>query len=137
MFKLIKILNTGVNVPEIEKFPCDPTVPLDVGSCVIYDPTCGMITPGSEADPPTHVLARAINEGDSLALCYRVSSEMIFETPIIGDPSSVFPGMSVGLAVESGHGVYAVTDVEEGPAMIYSLEGAKSSGDKVLVAFNV
>lgn len=136
MFKLIKILNTGVNVPEIERFPCDPTVTLDAGTCLLYDSSCGMVGPGNESEPPTHILAKAINKGDTFALCYRVSPDMIFEAPLIGDPSSLFAGMSVELVVQSGRGICAVNDVEGGPAMIYSLENAKASGDKVLVTFS-
>ena len=136
MFKLIKIMNTGVNVPEIEKFPCDPHSPLDVGSCLLYDSSCGMVNASNETDPPTHILARAINKGDCWAYCYRVSPQMIFEVPVTGDPTALYNGMSVELLVESGHGVCTVTDTEGGPAMIYSTENAKVSGDKVLVTFS-
>ena len=36
MFKLIKILNTGVNVPEIEKIPCSTQLALDAGIGVSF-----------------------------------------------------------------------------------------------------
>ena len=62
---------------------------------------------------------------------------MIFEVPVIGAPTDLYNGLSVELMIESGHGAYAISDTDGGPAKIYSLEGATKPGDKVLVTFNV
>ena len=137
MFKLVKILNAGVNVPETEKFPCAKELSLDAGSCVLYDNERGELYVGTETSCPQFVLAKAVKKNDPFALCYRISPEMIFEVPVIGDPANLSPGMSVELMIESGHGAYAISDTDGGPAKIYSLEGASKYGDKVLVTFNM
>ena len=137
MFKLIKILNSGVNVPEIEKFPCAHGLELDAGSCVLYDNDRGEIYVGAEVSCPPFIVAKAVKKDDTFALCYRISPGMIFEVPVIGDPANISPGLSVELMIESGRGAYAISDTDGGPAKIYSLEGATKSGDKVLITFNV
>ena len=137
MFKLIKILNTGVNVPEPEQVGCNNALSLDAGTCVVYDESSGKIDLGNQNTTPTHVLVKAVKKGDSTALCYRITPEMIFEVPVIGDPSSLYVGISVELAIEANHGAYAVTDVEDGPAKLYSFSNATKHGDKVLVTFSV
>lgn len=136
MFKLIKILNTGVNVPEIEKISCPLELSLDAGTCVSYNSNYDEIYLGNEIDAPKYVLAKDIKQGDGYALCYRISPEMVFEVPIIGEPADVSNGLMVDLAIDEDHGAYAVTDTEGGPARIYSLEGAKKPEDKILVIFD-
>ena len=137
MFKLIKILNTGVNVPEPEQLPCETNLALDAGACVIYDSASNKIYSGDQTETPTHVLIKESKPGDSFALCYRISPDMIFEVPITGNPEVLRNGMSVELSLRNGHGAYAISDIADGPAKIYSLEGATKPGDKVLVTFNV
>ena len=137
MFKLIKILNTGVNVPEPELLPCETNVALDAGSCVVYNNSNNIIRACDHTSPPTHILVKDVKKGDAFALCYRVSSEMIFEVPLIGSPANVRIGMDAEFIIKDGHGAYAIGDNDGGAAIIYSLEGAKKSGDKVLVTFNV
>lgn len=137
MFKLIKILNTGVNVPEIEKVACSTQLALDAGTCVLYDADRGEICLGDEIEVPAYIIAKNVKAGDGFALCYRISPEMVFEVPLIGSPHVVHNGLSLELALKSGHGAYAVTDTDGGPAKVYSTEGASKSGDKILITFNV
>lgn len=137
MFKLIKILNSGANVPEPELRPCEPNAVIDAGTCLVYDTLRNIVHACGPADTPTHLLIKDVKKGDNLALCYKLFNEMLFEAPIVGSPENVNVGMSVELAVEDGHGAYAISDNDGGSAVIYSLEGATKSGDKVLVTFNV
>ena len=137
MFKLIKILNTGVNVPEPELLPSEINLALNAGACVVYNSNSNKIYSGDPAEAPTHILIKELKHGDSFALCYRISPDMIFEVPLIGSPANVHAGMSVEFIIEDGHGIYAISDNDSGPVTIYSLEGATKSGDKVLITFNV
>ena len=137
MFKLIKILNSGANVPEPEIRPCETNVAFDAGTCVVYDNSYDAIRICDQTAMPSHILAKNVKKGDSCALCYPISREMIFEVPLIGSPENVRAGRSLELVNEDGHGTYAVSDNDGGTAFVYSLEGATKSGDKVLVTFNV
>ena len=136
MFKLLKIMNAGVNVPEIENLNCDNTTIASAGSCVLFDKSYGQLLSCSSNDAPTHILVKNIEEGDTKALCYSILPQMIFETTLIGDPAPLYEGMGVKLALNSEGGAYAVSDVEGSAATIYSLENARKSGDKILVVFN-
>ena len=134
MFKLIKILNMGANVPEPEMRPCDPNVPLKAGTCLMYDISHNMVYPNDQITYPSHVLIKDINKGDNFALCYRLSSNMVFEVPLIGNPANVCGGMTLELVCDD-NGAYAVSDKDGGPAFVYSIENATKSSDKVLVTF--
>ena len=136
MFKLIKIMNSGVNVPEVEKLNCDTSTISEAGTCAYYDKSYGQLLMCGDTQTPTHVLLQNINEGDSLVLCYSVLPQMIFETTLIGDPTPLYEGMTVKLVTDNNIGTYAVSDVEGGSATIYSLQDAKKSGDKILVIFD-
>ena len=133
MFKLIKILNSGVNVPEPELLPCEANLVLDAGACVVYNSNSNKIYSGDQVEAPTHILIKGIKDSDKFALCYRISPDMIFEVPIIGNPASLHAGMTVEFALKDGLTAYAASDIAGGPAVIYSLEGATKSGDKILI----
>ena len=133
MFKLIKILNSGVNVPEPELLPCDFSFDVDAGCCVIFDHVRHLISVGDQTEPPTHILIQNAKKDDKTILCYRISPDMIFETPLIGSPAAIHAGMTVEFALKDALTAYAASDIAGGPAVIYSLEGATKSGDTILV----
>ena len=137
MFKLTKIINSGVNVPENELIVCDCENNLAAGTAVVMDNENGVLRLGNADEKPTHILIRPIKYGDTHALCYRITPAMIFETTVNGDPKYLYDGVRVLLHKGSDVGTCGVSNsTDNGVATIYSLENAKKSGDKVLVTFD-
>ena len=137
MFKLVKIPNAGVNVPEPEKLPCQFNFNVEAGCCVVYNPSLNLLAMGDQMENPTHILVHNAKKGDKTAICYRISPDMIFETTLVGSPAELHEGMTVEFALNNTHGAYGISDIKSGPAIIYSLDGATKSGDKVLVTLKV
>ena len=137
MFKLVKIPNAGVNVPEPEKLPCQFNFDVDAGCCAVYNPSLNLLALGDQTENPTHILIHNAKKGDKTAICYRISPDMIFETTLIGSPAELHNGMTVEFALKNGLVAYAASDLKSGPVIIYSLDGATKSGDKILVTLKV
>ena len=134
MFKLIKILNSGANVPEpiklakieLEEYP-DGT-PLTVSD--------GKITPFGATETPTHITLGNASAGNNFAYCAAISGDMIFETEISADPTAVTAGTKVTLGLNASSLPVSVTaTAASGVATVIDTLGAKKAGDKVLVKF--
>ena len=135
MFKLKRIISSGVNVPEPELLTLMPNTYSEAGSVLTMSED-GLLTVGSATTKPTHVLIATANKGDERALCYRISPNMIFETSLYGDPEYLYEGAIVTL-YNNKNGFMLVTDnTEGGVATVYDMMGAKKTGDSLLVVFN-
>ena len=131
MFKLVKILNSGVNTAEPLYLPKDKSLRLDFGSLAKL--SGGKIVAAGAADTPTHVVAEKSDGGDKI-LVFEISRDMIFETVVTEDPTALMLGDSVKLEIAEGSAI-AVSATVGGKAIIYDLESAKEIGDSVLVRF--
>ena len=134
MFKLKRIISSGVNVPEPELLTVEPGLYSEAGAVLVMTED-GLLSVGNYKTKPTHVLLATVNKGDERALCYRINSDMIFETTLFGDPEYLYEGARVTLYNDTT-GVMSVTDTtDEGVATVYDMAGAKKSGDSLLVTF--
>ena len=134
MFKLIKILNSGVNVPEPCRIPKATGTAFKAGSAVMLADGAAISCTATQA-PEFITMAAAASTEDSV-LCYKVFPDMIFEAPITAAPSALSVGESVTLGIDGDGEASAVTaTVTSGVAYIYSLDGASTAGDKVTVKF--
>ena len=90
-----------------------------------------------ETERPSYIAAESLpSDNNGSLLCYPITSNMIFEVPIIGDPTYLYEGSKVLLSTSSGYAC-AVSDVEEnGVATIFDMNGAEKSGDHIYVRFN-
>ena len=137
MFKLVKIVNSGTNVPEPEIFPCDITTEAPVGSALTLDHSSNFLYTGEIFEQPFCILAEDLKKGTVSALCYRITPDMVFEAPVYGNPLSLHNGAGVSLHYESKLGICGVSDsTETRIATVYDTNGAKNPGDKILVYFN-
>ena len=135
MFKPVKIISSGANVPEPEYFCCDASLVAPAGVALISTPEDGILMNG-EGLKPFAILAKETKHGESEALCYRVTPSIVFETILHGNPKNLYSGARVKIYVDSDEFLCGVTDeFEDGLATIYDLCDATKSGDKVLVYF--
>ena len=134
MFKLKRIVNSGVNVPEPELLQSQTSVFLKAGSTAYAKD--GLIAPGGEGTVPTHVLLRNKDKLEREALCYRIYPDMIFEVEVVGDNvGALSKGKKIRL-YNDGYGYSKCSDeVEGGVALIVDMNGAVKSGDTVYVSF--
>ena len=134
MFKLVKILNSGVNVAEPYRLPTDKNSAYEIGAVAKID--AGTVKNAAATDMPTLIIAESAGAGekDSI-LCARINPSMIFECQINSDPKDLKVGDRVTLAAvgSSALGVSATT--ASGVAEIFDLADAKAAGDTVFVRF--
>ena len=133
MFKLIKIQNSGVNVPEPQS--------IAKGSGKIKRASALIISGGKAVAPgattaPTHIALADAAEGDTTVTCAQISPLMVFECPVKdGTPTSLTVGTKVCLAIEDGCAVGVNTTPASGVATVYDTLGATKVGDKILITF--
>ena len=126
MFKLIKIENGRMNVPEPEYYlsnaalACGQTVALSGGKLV------------ANTAAPTHITLGAASAANEKVPCVRLESSQVYEVPVSATPTSLAVGDKVTVA-SGGKEVTATKD--GGIATIVSLEDAKVAGDKITVRF--
>lgn len=132
MFKLIKILNSGVNVSEPVKLTAAEGVTLKAGTLGIID--AGSIRPCTATETPTHLIGRNAKGGEAIPV-YPIGRDMIFDCPVSQNPSALTVGAKVTLAIEDGAAVGVSATTAGGVAEIFDLAGASAAGDSVSVRF--
>ena len=135
MFKLIKILNSGANVPESVKLPKFTDICIKQGDAVIL--VDGGVTCCGESSRPTHIaLQNADYSADSI-LCYEIHENMLFEAPLSENPTSLSIGSKVLLNIDGDNSAFGVCAGASsgGVATVVDLMGAKQAGDKITVKF--
>ena len=133
MFKLIKILGAGRNVPEPKTYTLSETASLRYGTPAVL--SNGKLTAVNAAStaPATHLVLADVNGRE--ALLARITPDMIFEAPVVGTPDGLTADAEYALS-EDGEGVSvtAVSGSVRG-ARLYDACGAEASGDGILVYF--
>ena len=134
MFKLARNLSSGANVPEPCRLPLPSDMEYRYGAAVLLKD--GSIYNAFENEKPTFITGESAKENEKTRItCYPITSSMIFEAPLIGDPTNVSVGSKVNLAVDNGFAIGVSDDTNNGFVTIFSLNGAKKSGDRVYVRF--
>jgi hypothetical protein len=133
MFKLIKILGAGRNVPEPKTYSLSENVTLPYGTVAVL--SNGKLTAANAASTTsaTHLVLADTNGKE--ALLARITPGMIFEAPLKGTPTALKADAEYALS-EDGEGVSpTVVSGSVRGARLYDACGAKASGDSVLVYF--
>ncbi|HBJ18270.1 MAG TPA: hypothetical protein DDY70_00780 [Clostridiales bacterium] len=135
MFRPVRILNAGTNVPEIFRLPATASTAYKAGDALVL--TSGALTHAAATSKPTYIAAADTAAGESLVPVYAVTPDMIFEAPLSAAPTGLVIGSVVTLAVDStGSNAYGVTSTTtSGVATIVDLCHAAASGDTVRVKF--
>lgn len=126
MFKLIKIENGRMNVPEPEYFVAGAD--LKAGQAVAV--SNGKLAVNATA--PTYITLASAKANDAKVPCTRIEPNQVYEVAISAAPSGLYVGDKVTLATDATSVTATKTN---GIATIVSLEDAKASGDKVTVRF--
>lgn len=134
MFKLKKILNSGINVPEPELLPLGSSDEIKAGSALVLIE--GEIHLCAMDDQPTYMSVGNAAAGSDSLLCHRITPEMIFEVEAIGDSAgSVYEGCTLMLT-EDGRACSAkIDEIDNGRATVVYMNGYAKSGDTVYVSF--
>lgn len=132
MFKLLKIENGRMNVPEpvIHEVTAGETVA--VGEALVL--TSGKLTKCGATTAPQFIAMgrkKADDTNRRLAVC-RVESNQVYETRITAAPTSLKEGDKVTLFTD---GMQVTATTTSGVATIENLNGAKAAGDKIIVRF--
>ena len=125
MFNVKKILGARINVPEPEKHIAGTAITQGMALTL----TGGKLV--AATGTPTHIALGAAKADEEVA-CYAVLPAMHFEVPVTAAPTSLKEGDKVTIA-EGSLGVTATT--QSGVATIVDLNGAKASGDLIMVKF--
>ena len=134
MFKLIKIQNSGINVPEPQKLNKLSTASIKLGEALVIEN--GEIKSCPATSTPTYVAFASAPEGSESVVCYPVNSDMLFETTVNAAPTALLIGSKVTIGKDSdGCSVCVSATTASGVATIVSLDEAAKAGDKVTVKF--
>ena len=132
MFKLIKILNSGVNVAEPELYKKDEATVFAIGTPVKL--SGGKLVNVAATEAPTHIVTEAGASGEYV-YAHEITHNMVFETVVTEDPTSLVVGDKVTLEIEDGAAIAVSATTAGGVAEIYELAGATEIGETVYVRF--
>ena len=135
MFKLIKIITSGKNVPEIMAVRPTHKGAFKAGTLLTCDD--GYAVNCTATDKPLYVAAESIAEAETTDLLkvYPITENMIFETSSDGYPSYLNVGEKYTLSIKNGFATGVTTTSEGGVATIVEKMDAAYIGDKILVRF--
>lgn len=132
MFKVIKILNSGTNVPEPRRAK-NGNADVIYGSALNY--TSGVVA-NSTATAKPDCIALCDAKANEDVLVYDVTADMLFEATLTEEPTALNVGSAVTLAIDKNGCAYGVTATTTGGvATVYDLAGATKAGDKITVKF--
>ena len=135
MFKLIKIQNSGVNVPEPMLLKKSASLVVKIGEALVI--TDGLLAKCPATTIPTHISLSNGEYGESEVTVFEVNSNMIFETTVSADPSMLDIGAKVTIAnAPDGSATRVSATTASGVATIVDLMNAENVGDKINVKFN-
>ena len=133
MFKLIKIINSGVNVPE-PKILKKGERTVSSGEALVL--SAGTLTPCPATTVPTHIALSGARADETSVACAEIMPNMVFECPVTeGTPLTITVGTKVCLTQKSGKTVGVNSTTTSGVATVYDTLGASSIGDKILITF--
>ena len=133
MFKLTKIQNSGVNVPEPQILP-KGEVAIVRGAVLVMGG--GKVIAAGATTLPTHIALADAKATDATVPTAQINANMVFECPVKeGTPATLVPGAKVCLVQEGGNTIGVNTTTTSGVATVYDTLGAEKIGDKILITF--
>ena len=135
MFKLIKIINSGVNVPELRTMNKDTNVSARSGELLKMN-SAGRLTNCSYGDKPKYIAVSSAERNEPYVVCFEIMPNMLFESRLNGEPRDVSVGMKVSLEGDEDGYLSSVSSSNEYEiATIYDMTETKRYGDKIVVRF--
>ena len=132
MFKLLKIENARMNVPEPEFLDAKAGEEIAIGEALVL--SGGVLTKCGATTRPAYIAMGVKPAGDvnrALPVC-RVESNQVWEAPISAAPGELKVGDKITIAADA---LQVTATTASGVASIVSLNGAAAEGDAVIVRF--
>ncbi len=134
MFKLIKIQNTGVNVPEPVKMSKNTSAKINIGTALILKN--GIVQSAGATETPTHIALENAALEEKKILCYEIYPNMLFETKVNADPAALKAGDKVTLDFDSDScAAYVTATTASGVATIAEINDVIEAGNNITVKF--
>ncbi len=130
MFKLLKIENARMNVPEPEYLQVADSESIEIGEALVL--ANGKVTKCGATVAPTFIAMGSITADStnrSVAVC-RVEKNQVYEVPVTVAPTALQVGDKVTLHTD---GLQVTATTTSGVITIVDLNGATAVGDKLVV----
>lgn len=130
MFRLMKIENARINVPEPEYLDVTAAEAVSEGEALVL--ASGKLTKCGATVAPEFIAMASLSAGATkrtIAVC-RVEKNQVYEVPVTAAPTSLKVGDKVTLNTD---GLQVTATTTSGVVTIVDLNGATAAGDKVVV----
>lgn len=130
MFKLVRIENSRMNVPEPLFYEATADEAIAEGEALVL--TSGKLTKCGATAKPAYIAMSACAASASarkIAVC-RVEANQIWEVPCNAAPTSLVPGSLVTLHTD---GLQVTATTTSGVVTVVDTNGASAAGDRLLV----
>ena len=130
MFKLIKIENARMNVPEPEFLEATAGEAIVEGEALVL--TSGKLTKCGAAVAPAFIALGdlAADATDRKVAVCRVEYNQVYEVPVTAAPTALVPGAKVTLHTD---GLQVTATTTNGVVTVVDLNGASVAGDEIIV----
>ncbi len=136
MFKLLKIFNSGSNVPENIRMPIMNSNPAAPGT-LLYLTSDGYVESGYNPSAPLFIAVEQVDESLTEVICYRITPDMLFEAPMFDGYDSAYTGSPLTpILTSDGFGGVKLAESEGEAAATLCYCVTVKSGDNVLLTFN-
>ena len=132
MFKLSKIENARMNVPEPEYLEATAKEAIEIGEALTLAE--GKLTKCEATTAPTFIAMGSVAADAAkrtVAVC-RVEANQVYEVPVTEAPTSLKAGDKVTIHTD---GLQVTATTEAGVATVVALNGAAAIGDLITVRF--
>lgn len=132
MFKLLKMVDARLNVPEPEYQEVTAAEGVAMGEALVL--SSGKLTKCTGTTKPTHISmgVKSATDTNRVIPACRVESNQIYEVPVTATPSSLAPGSKVTIHTD---GLQVTATTTDGVAEVVSVNGAAAVGDTLIVRF--
>ena len=134
MFKLIKIENSGVNVPEPVTVRKEPHDTFKAGSAISIED--GVAANCGAYIRPTYIAAADGKDNSETMLCYTITENMLFEVSADMPVDNFLVGMKLSLSIDDdGEAVGVSDESEDGVAILVDFIDLNDTFSKLIVKF--
>lgn len=130
MFKLTKIENSRMNVPEPVYYDVADGEAVEIGEALVL--SSGKLTKCGATVKPTHIAMGCLAAGATkrTVAAARVESNQLYEVPITAAPTGLVVGSKVTLHTD---GLQVTATTTSGVVTVESVNGAAEAGDNIIV----
>ena len=130
MFKLLKIENARMNVPEPVFHEVTADEAVSIGEALVLK--SGKLTKCAATETPQFIAIGQVSASATdrkIAVC-RVESNQVYEVPVTASPVALKPGDKVTVHTD---GLQVTATTTSGVVTVESLNGASAAGDTIVV----